>query len=109
MRAVAGSPVTEWYSFTFTSNIPRWGLWFLDDASPEETGNQVHTRSPVLHASKARTPTLLTAGAKDRCRCVATDAASDASDLIEQKPKRRRKPRAVKKKKEPAEPLPPTN
>jgi dipeptidyl aminopeptidase/acylaminoacyl peptidase len=65
--AVAGSPVTEWYSFTFTTNIPRWGLWFLDSADPEETGNQVHTRSPVMHASRARTPTLLTAGAKDRC------------------------------------------
>ena len=65
--AVAGSPVTEWYSFTFTTNIPHWGLWFLDNADPEETGNQVHTRSPVMHASKARTPTLLTAGAKDRC------------------------------------------
>ena len=65
--AVAGSPVTEWYSFTFTTNIPRWGLWFLDKADPEEIGNQVHTRSPVMHASKARTPTLLTAGAKDGC------------------------------------------
>jgi dipeptidyl aminopeptidase/acylaminoacyl peptidase len=65
--AVAGSPVTEWYGFTFTTNIPRWGLWFLDNADPEEIGNQVHTRSPVMHASKARTPTLLTAGAKDRC------------------------------------------
>jgi dipeptidyl aminopeptidase/acylaminoacyl peptidase len=65
--AVAGSPVTEWYSFTFTTNIPRWGLWFLDDADPEQTGNQVHTRSPVLHATKTRTPTLLTAGAQDRC------------------------------------------
>ena len=65
--AVAGSPVTEWYSFTFTTNIPRWGLWFLDNADPEEAGNQVYTRSPVMHASKARTPTLLTAGAKDRC------------------------------------------
>jgi dipeptidyl aminopeptidase/acylaminoacyl peptidase len=65
--AVAGSPVTEWYSFTFTTNIPRWGLWFLDNADPEEIGNQVHTRSPVMHAGKARTPTLLTAGAKDRC------------------------------------------
>ncbi len=64
--AVAGSPVTEWYSFTFTTNIARWGLWFLDNADPEEAGNQVHTRSPVMHASKARTPTLLTAGAKDR-------------------------------------------
>jgi dipeptidyl aminopeptidase/acylaminoacyl peptidase len=65
--AVAGSPVTEWYSFTFTSNIPRWGLWFLDNADPEQAGNQVHTRSPVMHASRARTPTLLTAGAMDRC------------------------------------------
>ena len=65
--AVAGSPVTEWYSFTFTTNISRWGLWFLGNADPEEIGNQMHTRNPVLHASKARTPTLLTAGAKDRC------------------------------------------
>jgi dipeptidyl aminopeptidase/acylaminoacyl peptidase len=65
--AVAGSPVTEWYSFTFTTNIPRWGLWFLDHADPENIGNQVQTRSPVLHASAARTPTLLTAGARDRC------------------------------------------
>jgi dipeptidyl aminopeptidase/acylaminoacyl peptidase len=65
--AVAGSPVTEWYSFTFTTNIPRWGLWFLDNADPEDIGSQVHTRSPVMHASQARTPTLLTAGAKDRC------------------------------------------
>jgi len=65
--AVAGSPVTEWYSFTYTTNIPRWGLLFLDNADPEEAGNQVHERSPVLHASKATTPTLLTAGAKDRC------------------------------------------
>src|SRR5436305_1456854 len=40
--AVAGSPVTEWYSFTFTSNIPGWGLWFLDHADPEATGNQLH-------------------------------------------------------------------
>jgi dipeptidyl aminopeptidase/acylaminoacyl peptidase len=65
--AVAGSPVTEWYSFTFTSNIPHWGLRFLDNADPEKTGSQMHTRSPVLHASNARTPTLLTAGAQDRC------------------------------------------
>jgi dipeptidyl aminopeptidase/acylaminoacyl peptidase len=68
--AVAGSPVTEWYSFTFTTNIPRWGLWFLDNADPELAGNQVHARSPVMHASKAKTPTLLAAGAKDRCTPV---------------------------------------
>ncbi|HET9896317.1 MAG TPA: S9 family peptidase [Streptosporangiaceae bacterium] len=65
--AVAVSPVTEWYSFTFTTNVPGWGLWFLDNADPEMIGNQLHSRSPVMHASKARTPTLLTGGAKDRC------------------------------------------
>src|SRR5260221_11823572 len=64
--AVAGSPVTEWYSFTFTTNIPRWGLWVLDNADPEQIGNQAHTRSPVMHASKARTPTLPTAGPQQR-------------------------------------------
>ncbi|HEY1616551.1 MAG TPA: S9 family peptidase [Streptosporangiaceae bacterium] len=65
--AVSVSPVTQWYSFTFTSNIPGWGLWFLDNADLEKIGGQAHTRSPVLHASKASTPTLLTAGAQDRC------------------------------------------
>jgi dipeptidyl aminopeptidase/acylaminoacyl peptidase len=65
--AVSTSPVTEWYSFTFTSNIPGWGLWFLENADLEQPGTQAHTRSPVLHASKASTPTLLTAGAQDRC------------------------------------------
>ena len=63
--AVAGSPVTEWYSFTF-------------NADPEEIGNQVHTRSPVMHASRARTPTLLTAGVKDRCT-----AASQAMEFYQ--------------------------
>ena len=78
--AVAGSPVTEWYSFTFTTNIPRWGLWFLGNADPEEIGNQVHTRSPVMHASKARTPTLLTAGAKDRCRARPGEGVLSGTD-----------------------------
>jgi dipeptidyl aminopeptidase/acylaminoacyl peptidase len=45
--AVAGSPVTEWYSFTFTTNIPRWGLWFLDDADPEEIGEQGQDADPA--------------------------------------------------------------
>lgn len=63
--AVPISPVTDWFSQSFTSNIASWGPWFLD-ADPETPGTLVHTRSPVLHASKARTPCLNVAGALDR-------------------------------------------
>lgn len=64
--AVPVSPVTDWYSQSFTSNIARWGQAFLG-ADPEQPGTHAHTRSPVLHASKARTACLNVAGAKDRC------------------------------------------
>lgn len=64
--AVPISPVTDWYSQSFTSNIAGWGNAFLD-ADPEHPGTLAHTRSPVLQASKARTPCLNVAGAKDRC------------------------------------------
>ncbi|HEY2063713.1 MAG TPA: prolyl oligopeptidase family serine peptidase, partial [Amycolatopsis sp.] len=64
--AVPMSPVTDWYSQGFTSNISAWGNRFLD-ADPETAGSRAHTRSPVLHASTARTPCLNVAGALDRC------------------------------------------
>jgi dipeptidyl aminopeptidase/acylaminoacyl peptidase len=64
--AVPVSPVTDWYSQSFTSNIGGWGTWFLD-ADPEQPGTAAHTRSPVLQASKVRTPCLNVAGARDRC------------------------------------------
>ncbi|MEU9883888.1 S9 family peptidase [Sphaerisporangium sp. NPDC051011] len=64
--AVPISPVTDWYSQSFTSNISAWGNRFLD-ADPEQPGSRAHTRSPVLHASKVRTPCLNVAGALDRC------------------------------------------
>lgn len=64
--AVPASPVTDWYSQSFTSNIAGWGLKFLA-ADPEQAGSGAHTRSPVLHASKARTPCLNVAGAVDNC------------------------------------------
>ncbi len=60
------SPVTDWYSQSFTSNIAAWGNAFLD-ADPEQPGTKAHTRSPVLQASKVRTPCLNVAGANDRC------------------------------------------
>ena len=64
--AVPVSPVTDWYSQSFTSNIAGWGNRFLA-ADPELPGTNAHTRSPVLHASKARTPCLNIAGARDNC------------------------------------------
>lgn len=64
--AVPISPVTDWYSQSFTSNVAGWGNRFLD-ADPEQPGSRAHTRSPVLHAGKARTPCLIVAGAQDNC------------------------------------------
>jgi hypothetical protein len=64
--AVPISPVTDWYSQSFTSNIAAWGNRFLG-ADPEHPDTTAHTRSPVLHASKARTPCLNVAGARDNC------------------------------------------
>lgn len=64
--AVPISPVTDWYSQSFTSNVAGWGQTFLR-ADPEVPGSAVHSRSPVLHASKVRTPCMNVAGARDRC------------------------------------------
>ncbi|WP_031464924.1 alpha/beta hydrolase family protein [Sciscionella sediminilitoris] len=64
--AVPIAPVTDWYSQSFTSNINGWGNAFLR-ADPEQPGSSAHTRSPVLQASKVRTPCLNVAGARDRC------------------------------------------
>ncbi|MFE0923331.1 prolyl oligopeptidase family serine peptidase [Streptomyces nigra] len=64
--SVPVSPVTNWYSQSLTSNIGEWGNSFLK-ADLAEPGSSAHTRSPVFHAHKARTPCLVVAGAKDRC------------------------------------------
>jgi dipeptidyl aminopeptidase/acylaminoacyl peptidase len=64
--AVPSSPTTDWYSMQFTSNIGGWARAYLD-SDPEEPGSSAHTRSPVLRASKVRTPCLLVCGANDRC------------------------------------------
>jgi dipeptidyl aminopeptidase/acylaminoacyl peptidase len=64
--AVPLSPVTDWYSQHFTSNIPYFDALFLD-GNPEVPGDKFHSRSPVAHASKAVTPCLNVAGALDRC------------------------------------------
>ena len=63
--AVALSPVTDWYSERFGSNLGAWVGDFLD-GQPRPSGGQYYDRSPVLFAHDDRTPTLLTAGARDR-------------------------------------------
>ncbi|WP_459805172.1 S9 family peptidase [Herbidospora sp. RD11066] len=64
--AVPVSPVTNWYSQHFTSNIPHFDALFLD-GDPEIPGDRFHTRSPVVYASRVRTPCLNIAGGLDRC------------------------------------------
>jgi len=64
--AVSISPVTDWYSEHFNSSLIDWVGAFLGGEAPEAQGGQHHTRSPVFRGERLRTPTLLTAGAKDR-------------------------------------------
>ena len=63
--AVALSPVSNWYSERYGSNLGAWVGDFLD-GEPKPSGGQYYERSPVLFASADRTPTLLTAGLLDR-------------------------------------------
>jgi len=64
--AVAGSPVTDWYSQHFSSNIPDFDEMYLS-ARPEVAGGPYFERSPVFFAHRSKTPTLLAAGMVDRC------------------------------------------
>lgn len=64
--AVAISPATDLYSSHFESNIGEWDAEFLR-AEPDESGGMFYERSPVFFADRVRTPTLLTAGLRDRC------------------------------------------
>ncbi len=63
--AVVAAGLTNWVSFTGTTDIPyemslvHWNSWWFDE--PE-----LHwQRSPLAHINKARTPTLLLHGAND--------------------------------------------
>ncbi len=64
--AVAVSPVTDYYSQHWNSNIGAWDSWFLG-GDPEDGAPQYRERSPVFFADRVTTPTLLTAGTEDRC------------------------------------------
>ena len=63
--SVSIAPVTDWYSERFDSNLGVWAQDFLG-GDPHDRQAHYHERSPVLLVERNRTPTLLTAGYKDR-------------------------------------------
>lgn len=63
--AVPISPVINWYSQHFTSQIPSFDEMFLD-GSPYTPGERYFERSPLFHARKVRTPALILTGARDK-------------------------------------------
>ncbi len=64
--AIPMSPVTDWISTHYTSNIGYFDRIFLQDDPTNGTGRHV-TRSPITYAGRVRTPVLQTTGALDRC------------------------------------------
>jgi dipeptidyl aminopeptidase/acylaminoacyl peptidase len=67
--AVSLSPVTDWYSERFDSNIGDWAQEFLG-GDPIARQDHYRERSPVFLVERNRTPTLLTAGVRDRATPV---------------------------------------
>jgi dipeptidyl aminopeptidase/acylaminoacyl peptidase len=63
--AVSASPVTDWYSLRFESTLGSWAGDFLG-GEPHEVPEAYVGRSPVLAVGASTTPTLLTAGIRDR-------------------------------------------
>ncbi len=63
--SVAISPVSDWFSERYESNLGSWAMEFLGGDVAERRGHY-RERSPVFAADRLRTPTLLTAGTRDR-------------------------------------------
>lgn len=68
--AMAVSPVTDWVSQHFTTNIPQSDVRFIS-GEPLDPSSQYRLRSPLVAASPQTCPLLLTAGQRD----LATPAA----------------------------------
>jgi dipeptidyl aminopeptidase/acylaminoacyl peptidase len=64
--AVPIAPVTNHVTEHLISNIPQFVKLFLADAYTNHDG-KYYQYSPILHAQKAKTPTLSICGALDRC------------------------------------------
>src|SRR3546814_7066099 len=63
--AVPISPVANWYSQHYASQIPWFDEAFLE-GSPHRPGGQYFDRSPVFFAKASKTPTLVLAGGRDK-------------------------------------------
>jgi dipeptidyl aminopeptidase/acylaminoacyl peptidase len=63
--AVSYAPVTDWYSERFDSNLGAWAQEFLG-GDPIARQEHYRDRSPVFLVARNQTPTLLTAGLRDR-------------------------------------------
>ncbi|KAF5568668.1 hypothetical protein FNAPI_41 [Fusarium napiforme] len=63
--AIPTSPVTDWVSEHFTSNLARFCQDFLAD-DVHDFGGKYLSRSPLHHIRKTRTPTMLVCGALDK-------------------------------------------
>lgn len=64
--AIPIAPATNHVTSHLLSNIPEFVELFLGDKYKSPNG-KYHSRSPIMHAHKARTPTLNICGALDRC------------------------------------------
>jgi dipeptidyl aminopeptidase/acylaminoacyl peptidase len=64
--SVAVAPHTNYVTEHLLSNIPHFVSLFLADTYAN-LGGQYYRRSPVIYASKVKTPTLNICGALDRC------------------------------------------
>ena len=58
--------VTDWVSFHFTTNIGQFDRLYLA-ADPTDPAGEYTRRSPLYHAAKCRTPTLIVHGEDDLC------------------------------------------
>jgi dipeptidyl aminopeptidase/acylaminoacyl peptidase len=64
--AIPVAVVTNWLSFHNTTNIGQFDKLFLQ-ADPYDPEGDYTTRSPVYHAAKCKTPTLILHGEDDLC------------------------------------------
>jgi len=64
--AIPFAVVTDWLSFHNTTNIGQFDKLFLQ-ADPYDPDGDYTRRSPVYHAAKCRTPTLIIHGEDDLC------------------------------------------
>jgi dipeptidyl aminopeptidase/acylaminoacyl peptidase len=79
--AIPVAPATNHVSTHLISNIPHFVSLFLADKYTNP-GGKYFQRSPVMHAHKAKTPTLNICGALDRCT-PPEEAAQFHSALVE--------------------------